>query len=437
MEIKKIEISGFKSLNKLVLHDIGNFGILAGSNGSGKSNIFDALRFISFCITQGLNNALTSFGGFEYIHCFRIRKKSARTLKFYINVEENKISYEYSLIIVDMDSNPHMVEFVKANDSLLCERKEDGTVLLYLPENHPLTSNAKSKSEYTKISYPSNLPIINIQTDTPVYQILTNVRLYRIDPVAAKNSSLLGWNGSCLDVNGQNIGWNDTPFYWPVLLTQEEINPVMFAIDPKRAGQIAAIGASDILEGIDPADVIKLTYSGDLEGHFGQEGDVRESVETRALKETTASLYIKKDEDGNWLINPSVPFDANHDHGIFSMNGGKFPFIVRPYKYMLLQKGRDARADLMLLKLDDPATWEYYPLQNFNKDGDLLDRDTLDKKEPTVLFHAQDTITDKDLTTKTVFDTTVAQWEIHFHVAKVLKFRKNTIDWQKVFNEED
>ena len=249
---------------------------------------------------------------------------------------------------------------------------------------------------------------------------------------------LLRQNGKKnVNASGQNIGWNDTPFYWPVLLTQEEIDPVMFAIDQKRAGQVAAIGASDILEGIDPADVIKLTYSGDLEEHFGQEGEERENVETRALKETTASLYIKKDDRGNWLINPSVPFDADHDHGIFSMNGGKFPFIVRPYKYMLLQKGRDARADLMLLKLDDPATWEFYPLQNFNKDGDLLDRDTLDQKVPTVLIHAQDTITDKDLTTKTVFDTTVAQWEIHFHVTKVLKYRKNTIDWQKVFNEEE
>ena len=249
---------------------------------------------------------------------------------------------------------------------------------------------------------------------------------------------LLRQNGKKnVNANGQNIGWNDTPFYWPVLLTQEEINPVMFAIEQKKAGQIAAIGASDILEGIDPADVLKLTYAGDMEEHFGKEGEERENVETRALKETTASLYIKKDEDGNWMLNPAVPFDIDHDHGLYSMNNGVFPFVVRPYKYMLLRNGRDAKADLMLLQLDDPATWEYFPLQKFNDEGGLLDRDTLDKKEPTVLIHAQDTITNKDLTTQTVLDTTVAQWVLYYHVTKVLKFRKNTVDWEKIFNEEE
>lgn len=205
MEIKKLEISGFKSLNKLILHDVGKFGILAGANGSGKSNIFDALKFISLCITQGLNNALTSFGGFEYIHCFRIRKESARTLKFYINVEENNISYEYSLTIVDMDSNPHMVEFIRANNSLLCERKKDGSVLVYHIADYSIGDDTTNGTTYTKINYPSNLPIVNIVTGTPIYQLFINLRLYRIDPVAAKNSSLLGWNSSCLDVNGQNI----------------------------------------------------------------------------------------------------------------------------------------------------------------------------------------------------------------------------------------
>jgi len=248
---------------------------------------------------------------------------------------------------------------------------------------------------------------------------------------------LLRQNGKkCLNAEGRNIGWNNTPFYWPVLLTQEEIDPVMFAIDQRKTGQIAAIGASDILEGIDPAVVLKLTYSGDLEEHFGKEGEEHENIETRALKDTTASLYIKKDEYGNWMINPDVPFDNDHDHGLYSLNNGVFPFVVRPYKYMLLRNGRDARSDLMLLQLDDPATWEYFPLQKFNDEGGLLDRDTLLKKEPTVLIHAQDTITNKDLTKQTVLDTTVAQWVLCYHVTKVLKFRKNTIDWEKIFNEE-
>lgn len=200
MQIKKLEINGFKSLKKLSLTDLGNFGIIAGANGSGKSNIFDALKFISTCITQGLNNALIASGGFEYIHCFRMRKEYARTLKFLIQIEGFGNTSEYSLIIKNMDSNPHMVEHIKINNHLRCERKDDGKVFL-----HPTSNEIKSGKKTEEISYPPNLPIINITTLNPIYDLLSNVKLYRIDPVAAKNSSLLGWNSACLDINGQNI----------------------------------------------------------------------------------------------------------------------------------------------------------------------------------------------------------------------------------------
>ncbi len=249
---------------------------------------------------------------------------------------------------------------------------------------------------------------------------------------------LLRQNGKKnLDINGQNIGWNDAPFYWPVLLTQEEIDPVMFAVDQRRSEQLAVIGAGDILEGIDPADVLKLTFSGDLEAAFGKEGDDIDMPESRSLKSSTASRFIKKNEDGGWLINPNVPFDAEHDHGLYSFNKGIFPFVVRPYKYMLLSNGRDARADLILLQLSDPATWQFCSERNFREDGALLDRDTIDRKIPEVLIHTQDTIMDKNMNVRKVQDDTISQWIICYHVIKVLKLRKNTIDWEKVFAEEE
>ncbi|MCI5776936.1 MAG: hypothetical protein MR215_04840 [Bacteroidales bacterium] len=30
---------------------------------------------------------------------------------------------------------------------------------------------------------------------------------------------------------GSDVGWNGTPFYWPVLMTQKNMQPVMFALD--------------------------------------------------------------------------------------------------------------------------------------------------------------------------------------------------------------
>ena len=201
MEIQKLEICGFKSLKKIELSQLGKFGVFVGANGSGKSNIFDALRFVSLCIRLGLNNALTTFGGFEYIHCYRKRKDSARTFKFLIQVNELNQNYEYSLTIKNMDTNPHMIEVVKIGNSIYCERKENGQVVMY---NFPIDNSRESKKTFT-FNYPPDMPILNIASSNPLFQVLSNVRLYRIDPVAAKASSLLGWNGDCLEVNGQNI----------------------------------------------------------------------------------------------------------------------------------------------------------------------------------------------------------------------------------------
>jgi hypothetical protein len=104
---------------------------------------------------------------------------------------------------------------------------------------------------------------------------------------------------------------------------------------------------------------------------------------------------------------------------------------------MLLCNGRDAKADLILLQLGDPATWQFDRETNYRDDGALIDRDTLDRKVPEILIHAQDTIMDKDMNTRVVLDNTITQWIILYHVTKVLKLRKNMVDWERLFDEEE
>lgn len=196
----------------------------------------------------------------------------------------------------------------------------------------------------------------------------------------------------------------------------------MFALDQKAKSQSAVIDNSDFLEGYDPKDILSLTCKGNLQKHFGEEGSEYEyeecPIETRVLKHTTAGKYIQKDEAGNWKLNPNVEFDEEHNHGLYSMNNSNFPFVVRPYKYMCLRNGRDARADIILLELFEPEKWEIYPIQNFNEEGALVDRDT-----DTVLVHAKDTIIDKNMKKTEFMDETVAQWEIDYPIKKVLKLK--------------
>ena len=246
---------------------------------------------------------------------------------------------------------------------------------------------------------------------------------------------LLKQNGDkVLDENGSNIGWNNTPFYWPVVMTQQNLDTVMFALDQKGKGKGVTIDLTDILEGIDPADVLDLTYKGNLIAHFGPEGTVyedgQEQSETRSIKETTASRYILKTEDGKWAINEKVVKDPESISSVYSYNNGIFPYVLRPYKYMLLRSGRTSKADVMLLELLDSSEWGLIPESYIDDNGDLIDRDT-----EKVLAHTTDTITNKTLVVSDFQDTNICQWIVSYKVKKVLKFKGEAIDWDESAEE--
>ncbi|MDR2499037.1 MAG: AAA family ATPase, partial [Tannerellaceae bacterium] len=57
--ITRIEIDGFKSFKDFVM-EFTPFTVLAGANGSGKSNLFDALQLLSRLAEMELK---TAFGG--------------------------------------------------------------------------------------------------------------------------------------------------------------------------------------------------------------------------------------------------------------------------------------------------------------------------------------------------------------------------------------
>jgi len=237
------------------------------------------------------------------------------------------------------------------------------------------------------------------------------------------------------DENGENIGWNNAPFYWPVLMTQAHIDTVMYALDQTPKGQAAVEDMASFFEGYNKEDILTLTYKGDLEEHFGKPGTVyedgQEELESRTIKQSTATKFILKDEKGNWALNPDVPFDEEHDNGVYSRNNGIFPFVLRPYKYMCLRNRRDAKGDLMLLELTDPKEWEVIEEANFDNDGNLIDRDTLD-----ILVRSSDQLLSKDMTATDFRDDTITQWLILYKMKGVLKLKK-AIDWDKLFSEAE
>lgn len=65
--IKSLTVSNFRSLGENVTLDLGHFTALVGVNGSGKSNIVDALRFVADAMTIGLSGAITHWQGISTV----------------------------------------------------------------------------------------------------------------------------------------------------------------------------------------------------------------------------------------------------------------------------------------------------------------------------------------------------------------------------------
>ena len=233
---------------------------------------------------------------------------------------------------------------------------------------------------------------------------------------------LIRENGKKVMENGENVGWNGTPFYWPVLFTQKKLHSALFAIDAKTTNNEDTILDKDAFLGdINKEDVLDLVFSGPLIQTFGEEGttyeDGKEAIETREILDTTASRYLQKSADGSWKINDKAKFDLKNDFGIFSLNQHKFPFVARPFKYMLLKSGRDANADTMLMELADPSTWEYEAFCNFNKDGDLIN------SKGDVVLRTADIFVNRNLNEQAFFNKNVCVWIIIYKIKKILKFR--------------
>lgn len=60
--LKQIKINHFKSLSNISL-DLQNITVIAGRNGSGKSNLVDAFRFLRDCSVAGIDHAINHRGG--------------------------------------------------------------------------------------------------------------------------------------------------------------------------------------------------------------------------------------------------------------------------------------------------------------------------------------------------------------------------------------
>lgn len=75
--------------------------------------------------------------------------------------------------------------------------------------------------------------------------------------------------------------------------------------------------------------------------------------EFREVKEgITANKYLLRDDDGNYLPNPEC-IEKDKEYFIDDYNGGKFPFLPKPYKYLYLAVGYAKDRDTAVVEVTD------------------------------------------------------------------------------------
>jgi predicted ATPase len=65
MKIKKLHIENYKSLKMVDFELNEGINIFIGKNNSGKSNLIDALLFLSALMESNVNSAMSNYGGYK------------------------------------------------------------------------------------------------------------------------------------------------------------------------------------------------------------------------------------------------------------------------------------------------------------------------------------------------------------------------------------
>lgn len=209
--LRKLSISGFKSLKDFSITPTTNFLSIAGENGVGKSNICDALLFLKSIINNGFFTSLREFGGTDYIFRDQLDDSGYCRISYYIDLTddvskrdnpppiglENKFYPKYQIDIFWKPDEVIMNEKLYIGSELVLDRKNNSISVL--------GRNGKLKKVEALSQYNPDITALNLISGNPIVEFIKNIKIYRFNPLAAKSRISLINNSESLDSDGKNL----------------------------------------------------------------------------------------------------------------------------------------------------------------------------------------------------------------------------------------
>lgn len=198
MQIQKLKMTNFKSINTLTLTDVDNFSVFAGANGSGKTNIFQALEFVSSILRQGISQTMREFGGYHNVHSHKRRAENASIFTFDIKLRLNDQTLSYTLAAQLTQPYQIQSEIVKIADKTILHRNHENVTLNF--------SDDKGHHQLPPFDADKTALMFLTLTDTAdLYHLLQNIKVLRVDPIHAKQPSPSDYDPIELNEHASNL----------------------------------------------------------------------------------------------------------------------------------------------------------------------------------------------------------------------------------------
>ena len=200
--VRNLKITNYKSIDSLKLEKLTPFSVFAGANGSGKSNFFDAMEFVTRVLRLDANYALRKHGGYDNIRSLKRYSPRNQRFEFEIECDLPEPSAEdgelatatYKLVMHDLHGSP-----------IIEERFQDGgTVILSRPKRSALKLLRGTKLREIAGFARGHSGLLFLGSH-PLSRLLTNMIVYRFDPIRAKQPDPSDADPTALWEQGNNL----------------------------------------------------------------------------------------------------------------------------------------------------------------------------------------------------------------------------------------